>query len=563
MVTRTHVKKHNPSLEEISAKIKNADLNTYFIFGAILIVLIAGVYALFAPETTNEPVGNPACGKIVVATDGSTLASKVSSTLPEARYFLVVNPLTKRLVESIKNPYQGKVPNPQIAYLIAGKGEEAVIVGSIDQESYNIFNQFSIRVFGGYRGQAKQVISLYRKARIGQMARPTMSAPQNVKGHAQVAFQGLTNFVCPRCGQTANGQNYRGAGCPICPNCAIQMMQQNTLPQRPMLGRQNALGMRINQPYCPIPNAQNSQNVPMQNQVGTQSGVQAGAVIQDIYSKGVMDGLSMKNNFAGGLQAAFGFGQQAFVCPVCNWRMKASKQGNNFPACPNCGSPMALDMSKQNQEPQGPFAEGVFAANTVPAVQPAYPMNNQANNQMNINQGNELTQAFQCPNCNWRMYAKQGANEFPQCPNCGQIMARAGNAFQKQNTQNGAFANNGNFAAQIALPQNNQAAAGTTTVAPPIFRNAVMPHEYRGVCENCHIIRADIAIPANAQMPHPYRGICSNCHQILGTGAGVQNNNQIAVQPNDPAMMQNDPTTQNQFQNNTAPDQGVAHVGIK
>lgn len=58
-------------------------------------------------------------------------------------------------------------------------------------------------------------------------------------------------------------------------------------------------------------------------------------------------------------------------------------------------------------------------------------------------------------------------------------------------------------------------------MAPPIFRDAVMPHEYRGVCENCHIVKADIPIQANAQMPHEYRGVCSNCHKILGTAAGV------------------------------------------
>ena len=51
---------------------------------------------------------------------------------------------------------------------------------------------------------------------------------------------------------------------------------------------------------------------------------------------------------------------------------------------------------------------------------------------------------------------------------------------------------------------------------PPIFRDAVMPHKFRGVCENCHIVKPDIAIPATATVPHGYRGVCSNCHTILG-----------------------------------------------
>jgi len=58
--------------------------------------------------------------------------------------------------------------------------------------------------------------------------------------------------------------------------------------------------------------------------------------------------------------------------------------------------------------------------------------------------------------------------------------------------------------------------------APPIFRDAIMPHGYRGVCSNCHIINPDVPIQANSQMPHEYRGVCSNCHTILGAAAGAK-----------------------------------------
>ena len=50
---------------------------------------------------------------------------------------------------------------------------------------------------------------------------------------------------------------------------------------------------------------------------------------------------------------------------------------------------------------------------------------------------------------------------------------------------------------------------------PPIFRDAMMLHQFRGVCENCHIVSPDIPIPSSAQMVHEYRGVCSNCHTIL------------------------------------------------
>lgn len=77
-------------------------------------------------------------------------------------------------------------------------------------------------------------------------------------------------------------------------------------------------------------------------------------------------------------------------------------------------------------------------------------------------------------------------------------------------------------------PQANNNTWGVSTVAavgqtapPPIFRDAVMPHRFRGVCENCHIVKPDIAIPASAQPAHAYRGVCSNCHTILGLNAGA------------------------------------------
>ncbi|MBF0479906.1 MAG: hypothetical protein HQL26_10530 [Candidatus Omnitrophica bacterium] len=61
-----------------------------------------------------------------------------------------------------------------------------------------------------------------------------------------------------------------------------------------------------------------------------------------------------------------------------------------------------------------------------------------------------------------------------------------------------------------------QVAFTQPTSAPPIFRDSVMGHRFRGVCENCHIVSPDIAIPmSTTKAPHDYRGVCSNCHVIL------------------------------------------------
>ena len=446
------------SLEEFTSRFKEADLNTFFIFGAIILILIVGGYALFSADSRNAAKGNPACGKIVIAADGFSLASNVSATLSDARYFLVVDPLTRKLVDSIKNPYRGQ-QDTQLVYLIAGKGEEAVIVGSIDQQSYEILGQFGIRVFGGYQGRAQKVVRLYREARISATPQPMGNNGQAIPMAQQVRGLG-------------QGMNAQGAG--------MGMYQPCPMPVRAMgngvgmgLGMQAMQGAGVGAP-CPLPNRV------MGNGMGMGYGMQ------------VMQPPAVNNYPAANQVGLFGWGQQAFVCPTCNWRMKASRQGNNFPRCPNCGGSMALDMQNQNNEATI-MPEGMWAANNTPVMVPQYNQGaaqyNQMYAQQNLpQQGAELTGAFLCPNCNWRMYSQQGANEFPQCPNCGQIMARSGNSAQLSNNGQGAFA-------QVAAVT-QQPAAGN---APPI--------------------------PADAQMAHSYRGVCTNCHQILNSTPVVQAQN--------------------------------------
>jgi len=92
--------------------------------------------------------------------------------------------------------------------------------------------------------------------------------------------------------------------------------------------------------------------------------------------------------------------------------------------------------------------------------------------------------------------AQQAAFTRPNCP------------IRPYGTQN----YSGNAIQPIAFGA--QAAQPIPGIAPVIFRDALMPHEYRGVCELCHIVKPDIAISINAQMPHVYRGVCSNCHLI-------------------------------------------------
>lgn len=125
---------------------------------------------------------------------------------------------------------------------------------------------------------------------------------------------------------------------------------------------------------------------------------------------------------------------------------------------------------------------------------------------------------FTCPFCQSLFQVPYAAlGESLQCPHClGQIAT--GNNVN----------NTGPAMSQVMFflrgqGQGQGRTAGSQTHIPPptIFRDAVMPHEYRGVCSNCHVIKAAIPIPSSALMPHEYRGVCSNCHVIIKP-AGVR-----------------------------------------
>ncbi|MBU1934392.1 magnetochrome domain-containing protein, partial [Patescibacteria group bacterium] len=330
---------------QFKAKIQKVDLNSLYILGSVILVIGIGLYALFAPGVKNMRLGNPACGKIVVAADGPSLKSNVAPTLSGARYFLVINPLSEKLLQTVKNPYAA-MPQAQganVAYLIAGKGEEAVIAGSVSPQCYRVLTQFGVRSFGGFNGTVKDAVALYRKARISQ-------------------------------------------------------------------------------------------------------------------------GPSQMGNISG-RQVAFGFGQHLFKCPACNWQIKDTFQGNRYPNCPNCGSPMAMDMSNQmwgnvqNGFEQGMHGLSSMGWGTAAGTMPFQP-------RLGFWQGGINKQLFICPGCNWRMFAQQDQGQFPRCPNCRGMMALGDNLIQ--GVQPAAFNN--------SIP------------APPIYSDAQMPHAYRGVCSNCHQI---------------------------------------------------------------------------
>ncbi|MEI6437192.1 MAG: hypothetical protein WCO69_00405 [Candidatus Omnitrophota bacterium] len=164
------------------------------------------------------------------------------------------------------------------------------------------------------------------------------------------------------------------------------------------------------------------------------------------------------------------------------------------PACATCPT-VTQCFPNATTNPAQPAAFIPPGCATCPTVTNCFPNATPPAQPVAFGQGRQMG-TFTCPQCKFTFNDVNCWNRgYTRCPRCGQMIPvapKANNGFQ-----------------QIALNQ------GVTP--PPIFRDANMLHEFRGVCENCHVVRPDITIPANTtQMPHVYRGVCSNCHQING-----------------------------------------------
>ncbi len=179
--------------------------------------------------------------------------------------------------------------------------------------------------------------------------------------------------------------------------------------------------------------------------------------------------------------------QAAFVPPNCV----------TCPSAPQCFPPATTGAQQIAYAPNCAQAAAYTpgCAQQVALARPVYPMRAQSRAL------SQNTVSIKCPRCNSIFndpYAE--SRGYTQCPRC-QFKIRIPGV------------NSGGLA-PVALTQ--------PVAPPPIFRDAVMIHKFRGVCENCHIVKPDIAIPASATQMHAFRGVCSNCHTILGLNGSVK-----------------------------------------
>ena len=141
------------------------------------------------------------------------------------------------------------------------------------------------------------------------------------------------------------------------------------------------------------------------------------------------------------------------ICPNCDTRVPCLQNHNGRTFCPSCGVIM-------NRKGRGLFSPGTTAGTDISVVG-------------NFGFGLGPLGNLVCPDCGLVTQHQRGLPCYTvNCHRCGATMVRQFPA----NIQT-AFATSGKN-------QNNQ----TTIPAPPITTDAVMKHEYRGVCSSCHNI---------------------------------------------------------------------------
>ncbi len=144
-----------------------------------------------------------------------------------------------------------------------------------------------------------------------------------------------------------------------------------------------------------------------------------------------------------------------YICSDCNTKVPCSRNYKGRMCCPSCGGIM-------NQIAGG--AGGLFSNTGIGGTGLSVAGG--------IGLGLGPVGNLVCPDCGMVIQHQRGVPCYTvNCPQCGAAMMRQFPA----NTQT-AFTTMNNI-------QNNQ-----KTITPPITTDAVMKHEYRGVCSKCHII---------------------------------------------------------------------------
>jgi len=201
-----------------------------------------------------------------------------------------------------------------------------------------------------------------------------------------------------------------------------------------------------------------------------------------------------------------------FCCHNCNTIVPCpwNNNGTGRP-CPSCGVMMNIIPRSVAAAQIGPFQN----SNPLGVVPTAW---GGRNGGLGLGPVGNLV----CPGCGTVVPKRRGVPAYSvNCPKCGmkmyrQLPANMPTAYYNNNATGNQFFQN--------TPGNQSFQQNYYQSPPPITSNAMMPHEYRGVCSNCHQI---LDLPAGNSNPYsavggsPYGGGGNNPYCVVPGGYNV------------------------------------------
>ena len=116
--------------------------------------------------------------KILLATDGKTLESKIAKRFGHANYYLIFDSESKKLDVRANS---GHDDNHSSLLNLANEGVSKFIVGNIGPNAFNVLNKANSKVYLARKYEAKEALEKFFNDELEELTNPTLK--RSIEGH--------------------------------------------------------------------------------------------------------------------------------------------------------------------------------------------------------------------------------------------------------------------------------------------------------------------------------------------------------------------------------------------
>ena len=116
--------------------------------------------------------------KILFATDGKTLESKIAKRFGHANYYLIYNSESKEL-DARANP--GHNDDHSSLVDLAKEGVTDFIVGNIGPNAFRVLDKAKAKIYLGRKYIANEALNKFLNSKLEQLTKPTLK--RSIEGH--------------------------------------------------------------------------------------------------------------------------------------------------------------------------------------------------------------------------------------------------------------------------------------------------------------------------------------------------------------------------------------------